>query len=179
MGVPSVQSWLEGQRDSFRTNSVPLYGLDQTWDGSRWAGGWGSGTGGSNFELGHGDPKDDSAQLVRITTWSGSGYPQSLINYIGTARQLAQQIWQHGCDYADVRPTFQDQEPTQSWNDISILVEGELISFRSLAARPWWVAIARIDEMVVSICARCVRPEEVSLVVIGDVDLYLTGLPPW
>ena len=58
------------QHEVVRRRSFPIHGLDGRWTGSRWIGGWGSANHEvDHIDLAHGDPHNDSAPLVRITTW--------------------------------------------------------------------------------------------------------------
>ncbi len=149
--------------------TFPVYGLDSTWTGRRWMGGWG-GSGG-RLELAHGDVWDEAAPLVRIETRPPTGRPSELGI---VAKSLAQRLWREGARHEDVRGSF-SADPTESWAVVEFVVDGEPVPFRRLSsapAQPYWAAVGHINNQLVSVWCRSVA-QDLHLVTISDLRPYL------
>lgn len=169
----------QSERDHIlRRRPFPIYGLDARWNGLRWVGGWG----GSDDQidhigLGHGDPFDDAAQLVRVFTWRLSSPPERM-TVANAARGLAEYLWHEGGAPHDlVRPTFTSEDPTASWSELVLPVEDQPVVFRSLAEGAFWVALGRTRECLVTVEARGIGPDDIGLMTVDDVEPYLKDVP--
>jgi hypothetical protein len=157
---------------------VPIYGLDARWTGLRWAGGWG----GSDDEidhigLGYGDPFDEAAPMVRVFTWRLLPATERL-TVANAAHGLAEYLWQEGAAPHDrVRSAFTSEDPTASWSEVALSVDGEAVAFRVLAEGSFWVALTRTAEYLITVEARGITPEDISLVTVDDVGPYLADVP--
>jgi hypothetical protein len=169
-----------------------VYGLDATWSGRRWFGGWSeSDEELTSIELAHGDAFDETAPLLRVATGRVSyAHAYRHLNLTpeearrSTIRQaaqaLAQHVWHSGADHSPaLQATFTAADPTERWSPLSLLVEGQPVQFRSLIGSTSWVTLALVGDAVIAIQARSIEPDAVRLVVIGDLEPYLVddGLP--
>jgi len=162
-----------------RNRQFPIYGLDARWSGARWVGGWsGSGHDVEHIELAHGDPFNEAAPLLRIGTWRPLPRLRGGLTEANAAQELAEYLWEEGSAPHDlVRPTFTSEDPTASWAEVTLSVDGRPAVFRSLAAGSFWVALGHIEESLISIEARHLAPGDARLAVIHDVEPYLAGAP--
>ena len=166
------------QVDIIRGRTFPIHGLDDRWTGSRWVGGWGT----SNDEvneigLAHGDPFDEGAPLVRITTWRLSP-PTEPLTVANAAQGLAHYLWDEaGAPHELIRPAYTSDDPTEAWSDLDLPVDGSPAAFRSLAHGAHWVALARTKGILVGIEARHIDPGDVGLVTVRDLEAYLAEPP--
>jgi hypothetical protein len=167
------------QRDQvLRRRPFPIYGLDARWTGLRWAGGWG----GSDDEidhigLGYGDPFDDAAPLVRVFTWRLSP-PMERLTVANAAQGLAESLWRDGGAPHDlVRSAFTSEDPTASWPELVLSLDGNPATFRSLAEGSFWVALARTEECLITVEARRISPDDIGLMAVDDVEPYLVDGP--
>jgi hypothetical protein len=178
---PPSPEWTAHRRkreDALRNRPFVVYGLDSRWSGTRWVGGWGTSDDEiDHLGLGHGDHLDDAAPLVVITTWRLSGKWPAL-TVANAAQGLAEYLWQEGAPHELVRPTFNSEDPTASWSELLVSVDGQPTVFRSLAAGPFWVALAEIGNSLITIEARNVAPDNTGLVTIDDDAPYLAGDRP-
>lgn len=141
----------------------PLYGLDESWMGSRWVGGHGrSPERITHVELGHGDPFDLAAPMVRVRTEFAPEMPPGFAIRQG-AIHLSMILWHEGAPHELVRPSFSGPDSLATWDNVSLPVSGQSVVFRCLNAERAWVAIAEMDAMVVSVFARAVQMSQVSL----------------
>ena len=159
------------RREAVARCSFPVYGLDGSWTGRRWLGGWGGHDGGlDRLELAHGDAWDENAALVRITTW-GVEVP---LRRQQAAHTLAQSLWHEtGTRSEAMASTFSGEDPTASWLPLALPVDGDAVPFRSLSAGPRWVALGEIGSLLVGLTARNIAPADVALVTIPDPTVYL------
>jgi hypothetical protein len=180
------------RREVVSSLEFSVYGLDQSWRGRRWFGGWGS----SNdvlrrVELAHGEAYDETAALLRVATSDSAPRPTRRLRRGAplvderpmirstVAQTLAQHLWHEGADYSDaLRATFAANSVDQ-WDVCPILVAENEVEFRCLTWRNLWVALGVVDGLVLGVEARNIAPTDVRLVVIDDLEPYLvdTGLP--
>jgi hypothetical protein len=164
---------------AFTDAGFPVYGLDGTWNGRRWASGWSrSSATVTSVEVGHGDPSDDAAPLVRVGTSSvrlgRDGRDASAITGASLAQDLVSRLWHGGADHTDaIRRTFTGPDPTSGWDETTLLVDGVRMPFRSLTSDGCWVALGRVGAGFVSLEARHVDIADVRLAVIDDTTPYL------
>lgn len=168
---------LRQYEDVLRGRSFPIYGLDDRWDGSRWVGGSGTSNGTINhIDLAHGDPFDEAAPLVRVTTWRLS--PPEGLTVANAAHQLAESLWQEaGAPHDLVRSTFTSADPTESWSELHLAVDDHATTFRWLAYGAFWVALTRRENYMITVEARNISNEVAALVTVDDVERYLSGTP--
>lgn len=166
------------QADILGRRTFPIFGLDQRWDGLRWAGGWGtSGDEITHIGLAHGDPYDPTAPLVRIGTWLLAG-PMAAMTVGNVAQGLARHLWDEGAAPHDlVRRTWTSDDPTETWSTLELAVDAASVAFRTLGSGASWVALATIGNTLVAIEARHIEPANVGLVTIDDVEPYLGDGP--
>jgi hypothetical protein len=167
------------RRDVVRQLEFPVYGLDASWTGRRWVGGWGaSGDVVDRIDLAHGDAYDAAAPLVRIETRALRVGEKDLQEGFA-AKGLAQHLWHEGVDHEALRPAFTSADPTATWAALTLPVDGEPTAFRLLGAGGSWVALGRVDRRLVAIQGRHVDPASLALVTVEDVEPYLSddGLP--
>jgi hypothetical protein len=161
------------QADVLRRTPFPIYGLDGRWTGRRWQGGSGRSDGEvDRIELGHGDPWDDAAPLVRVETLRIRKERERMTE-VSAAQELAEVLWHEGADHSVVRGAF-TSDPTGSWSELTLPVNGEGTSFRRLAAGPWWVALGRVQDVYVAVKARGVDDAGIGLVAVDDPGPYLS-----
>jgi hypothetical protein len=159
-----------------RNCGFPLYGLDESWTGSRWVGGVsGSADVMNEVELAHGDVRREGAPVVRVTT-----HPLSVDTPVtsvvwSTHRSLSQTLWHEGLDHERVRAGFLDDDPLGSWQTMALEVSGQSHVFRYLGNASAWGAIGEVGEVLVSVFARNIRPEDVKLAVVSDPEQYLAN----
>lgn len=161
-----------------RRRPFPIYGLDDRWTGVRWAAGWGgSGKDVQHIGLGYGDPFDDDAPLTRVFTWRLSP-PMEGLTVANAARQLAEYLWHEAAaPHELVRPSFTADDPTASWSELVIPVDGLPLAFRSLAEGSFWVGLARTGGALITVEAHGINPDDIGLVTVEDVEPYLPELP--
>jgi hypothetical protein len=168
----------EREAELLQRPPFPIYGLDQRWTGRRWPGGWGSSDGTiDRIELGHGDPFDDGAPLVRVETlWVREG--RERMTEVSAAHELAEVLWHEGAEHDVVRSAY-TEDPTGSWPVVALSVDGVSMPFRLLAAGDWWATLGRIGDRYVAVKARHVGLDDVGLVTMVDPEPYLEddGLP--
>jgi hypothetical protein len=157
------------------------YGLDDSWSGRRWLGGWGRRNNLlDRLELGHGDAWDDDAALVRITAWSDATTADLRFRDRIAAQNLAQHLWMQTGTHSDaVQSTFGAEDPTGSWDPLTLSVDGEATTFRSLRVGTSWVAHSGGDPDLITLSARHVEPSDIALVTVADLAPYLAddGMP--
>lgn len=178
-GQRQLRSNAAQRDDALRQRSFPIYGLDDQWTGRRWAGGWGGSAGRvDRIDLAHGDAYDEAAPLVRIETVTLQHDPVGMKEAMA-AQELAQHLWREGGDHDAVRPAFTSPDPTASWADLALPVDGRPTAFRFLATGASWVALGRVGDCLVAIQARHVDPDGMGLVTVDAVGPYLAddGLP--
>jgi len=170
------------QRDTVAHCPFPVYGLDGSWTGRRWLGGWGkSGDNIEHLELAHGDAFDPKAPLVRVDTRRITAEREGLnLNTAepqvrrSVARSLVQHLWHETNVYLDAIPsTFQSDDPTSQWGAISLDVDGEFREFSWLQVEATWVALGKVEDALLGLEARNVEPAEVRLVMIANPIEYL------
>ncbi len=165
----------EARRRALADRPFPIYGLDESWTGSRWLGGWGGSAEGINqITFSHGGPEQRKGPMVNVETFSPTDEGEKTVGIYLRARGLAGRLWSHGAKHEVVRPTFNREDPTGTWEEAEIEVDGESVPFRMLAAGAWWVALGEVGSVVVSLRVRGVPGESVRLVPVGDVEPYLT-----
>jgi hypothetical protein len=69
--------------------------------------------------------------------------------------------------------TYVSDDPTGSWNRLTIDVDAVPVEFRSLYSGPFWVALRQYEDCLVSIEAHHVDPASVRLVQIVNRSRYL------
>ena len=91
----------------------PLYGLDRSWHGRRWVGGFGSsGDRVTQATLAHGDAWDDSVPLVRVETIPIDD--DGPFVRASTAKGLAHTLFHEtGDQTVEIRDTFRRSEATK------------------------------------------------------------------
>jgi hypothetical protein len=177
-GQRSVDEYRTRQEDILRRRRFPIFGLDQRWEGLRWAGGWGSsGDETTHIELAHGDPYDPAEVVVRVGSWPLGG-PMAAMTVANSAQELAEYLWDEGGAPHDlVRPTWTSDDPTETCDTLELPVDGSPIAFRTLRSGAHWVALGEIGGTLVAIEARHIDPDTVGLVTIVDVEPYLGDGP--
>ena len=74
----------------------PVYGLDGGWTGRRWFGGsGGSGDAIDRLELGHGDPYDAEAPVLRVASLASPPRERDYKEWLA-AKSLAEHLWHEG-----------------------------------------------------------------------------------
>ena len=67
------------------------------------------------------------------------------------AKSLAEHLWHEGADHERIRGTFTSREPTESWDEMPIAVDGEPVVFRSLSAGASWIAVGHVADVLVAL----------------------------
>jgi hypothetical protein len=163
-----------------------VYGLDGTWAGRRWLGGWGESDGElRSLELAHGDVHDTAAPLVRVHTqvtkrreqgWDLTPEQQQSGDMRHLAQSLAQHLWLDGAEHSQaLRSTFTEPDPTARWSPLELTLEGTPTTFLSLTGPVSWIAI----RAVIGVLVRNLDVGPVRLAMIEDLEPYLAddGLP--
>jgi DNA-directed RNA polymerase subunit RPC12/RpoP len=168
------------QRQAISRCDFAVYGLDETWSGSRWVGGWGGGP----LELAHGDAYDESAPLLRVETAPkpssrklpdrASPEAEDAWAISNSAQVLAETLWHEGAEHSPaLRAPFSAGDPTAGWSSLPLIIDGRPVTFRSLAADNTWVALGQTESAIITLFARNFDPTNVRLVVIDDFSPYL------
>lgn len=111
--------------------------------------------------------------MVRVTTHP-LRVDTPLMSVVRSAhRSLSQTLWHEGVDHERVRAGFLDSDPLGSWQTVELEVCGRPYRFRYLGTASAWGAIGEVGEVLVSVFARNIRPDDVKLVVVSDPALYL------
>ena len=191
------QRRIQAERQAHKRRAVSrcrfaVYGLDDTWSGRRWIGGFGDSDGElRSVELAHGDPFDETAPLVRVRTELVSIAQRSRPTQFTSdqarffairhaADALAQHLWHAGADHSPaLQATFTDDDPTEHWSPLPLIVDGMTVPFRSLVGWTSWIALGVTNGSVIGVQARNIEPDSVRPVVIDDLEPYLAddGLP--
>ncbi len=175
------------ERQALSRCDFAVYGLDETWSGSRWVGGWGGSPAGffpGRLELAHGDAYDESAPLLRVETvpkpssrkLPDRASPEAEDSWAirNAAQSLADTLWHEGAEHSPaLRAPFSDGDPTAGWSSLSLIIDDGPVLFRSLAADNTWVALGETDSAIITLFARNFDPTNVRLVVIDDFSAYL------
>jgi len=96
------------------------------------------------------------------------------------AHALAQHLRHAGADHSPtLQATFTDDDPTEYWSPLPLIVDGQTVTFRWLVGWTSWVALGVTNDSVVGVQARNIEPDSVRLVGIDDLEPYLAddGLP--
>lgn len=168
------------ERQAISRCDFAVYGLDETWSGSRWVGGWGGGP----LELAHGDAYDQSAPLLRVETvpkpssrkLPDRASPEAQDSWAvrNAAQSLADRLWHEGAEHSPaLRAPFSDGDPTAGWSSLPLIINGRPVPFRSLAADHTWGALGETESAIITLFARNFDPTHVRLVVIDDFSPYL------
>jgi hypothetical protein len=172
-----VQALLRKQRSeqarALRDRAFAVYGLDATWHGTRWVGGWGASDGIVNrIDLAHGLAREDDAPLVRVETLHGMS-----IGHHWPARHIAMTLWHSGAEHDAVRGSFSRAEATASWVRSALPVEGHSAPCRILPTGAWWGALVEVSDGIVSVTCRNIAPKDIALAVVEDAEPNLSGAP--
>jgi ribosomal protein S27AE len=171
----------------FRDRPFAIYGLDPAWEGPRFIGevssGWHVGAGDvGELELVHGDVSHPSGTLVRVAS-----SPSSIGEPRDRRRELAEQLWleiepppprespERFIEWEAARARDHRSRPTPDFRTIELPVDGEAISFSFMLEQNAWVALGYKEDITISITARDIGIEDVSLVTIRDVEPYIEG----
>lgn len=171
--------------------AFPVYGLDASWVGSRWFGGWGSSNGVvRRVELAHGDVDDEGAALLRVATHDPRARESHRLRrgrpfvdeqpflMRNVAAGLAQRLWMAGAGYSEaLRATFTAADPTAGWDVCALLVDGVETAFQRLSNSHQWVAVGAAGGLIFGIEARHIAPSAVRLVPVPDLEPYIAGNP--
>lgn len=150
---------------------LPLYGLDETWEGSRWIGGYAAGGRTTKVDLAHGNPWVEDGPLVRVEIAAMVNGP---VDHVLTAEELVNRLYHEtGTTLPQFKETFRSDEPTGSWDKVTFDLDGVPTGFDFLAIEAWWIALREEPGYLISIEARHVSPSSVRLVTIRDVDPYV------
>ncbi len=151
--------------------AFPIHGLDASWTGRRWMGGWGRHDGRlDRITLGHGDPWAGDAPLVRVETHADDDPWWSRDTAQGLAFGLFHDTGEHTAAHRD---PYGPGEPETWWDPAVLDVGGVPVPFRRLRSGAHWVAIGAAGGHVIAVTARLVEPAAVRLVAITDPEPYL------
>ena len=78
-----------------------------------------------------------------------------------------------------LQTTFTNDDPTEHWSPLPLIIDRKTLPFHSLAGWTSWVALGMTGDSVIRVRARNIEPDAVRLVVIDDLEPYLAddGLP--
>jgi len=174
---------MEGQKHNAVAHCpFPVYGLDHTWTGRRWFGGFvGLEDSVSQLTLSHGDVDDPGAPRARVSTRSTTeAKPNRGMNRSESrgkrfmVHSLVRHLWNETGVYPGGKPsTFQSEDPTGRWGKISLRVDGESTEFSSLQVGATWIALGEVGDALVGLEARNFDPAEIGLVRIANPMVYL------
>jgi hypothetical protein len=150
-----------------------ILGLDASWTGHRWLGGWGRHDGRvDSITLGHGDPHDAGAAIVRVESHAGS----EPWTWRTTIQALASGLFHETGRWTPAHRTpFIADDGTASWEGIELSVDHRPTEFRLLRDGGHWVAAGGAAGQVLALTARAIRPSAVRLVEITDLEPYLAN----
>lgn len=151
---------------------LPLYGLDETWTGRRWIGGHGSSSGRmTQITLAHGDVWEEDSPLVRVET---AVLDVGKVAEAHAARGLARKLFHDTDEHLPaIRETFRSDNPLSAWDELSLNVDAQIVTFHALFSEPYWVAFREEGGCLISVEARHTRPNSVHLVKIDHIEPYL------
>jgi len=91
------------------------------------------------------------------------------------AQRLARVLFHHTDVYTShIADAFQPGDPTSSWDEVPLDLDGQSTVFRLLASGDWWVAVGNGPGCLISIEAHNISAQETHLVEIDNTDLYLS-----
>jgi hypothetical protein len=173
--------------EMLRKPPFPIYGLSRRWSGRRFVGGHGSGMGEgfNSIELAHGDyPFKESEPQVRIRSQRRQFDPPVELRL----EEVARSLWGHihrppmrisspGTFDAwskEDRDAFKHRVVSEAGH-VEIPVDGVPRLFHYLDQGPSWGAVAKVNDMTITLDARNVKVEEIELVTISDPEPYIEG----
>lgn len=169
--------------DAFRTTQLPLYGFPETWIGPRFLGGYqGDGQRVTGLTLAHGDPFDEQGPELRVET----SVPADGLLALSKRTLFEGLKMTERRSPPDLSPDEfsswvrrMDRElrdmPDPVWTSVAINVDAQPVDFELLREGGRWVAWAANGGVLVTISGRAIRPEDVELVTISDVEPYIDG----
>jgi hypothetical protein len=185
-----MASW--GRRNEYFANApFSPFALDNRWTGLRSFGGWGGANGKTDhLSIAHGDPTDQNATLVRVETRLPQpvgldGTRVAALTPFVIARELVQHLWHETGDLPDhVRaevfpyedPEAFGKDPTASWAEATLPVDGAPIPFRVLERPVMWLGLGQIaEELFIGIMSRHWSLADTGLVAVTDFGVYAAG----
>lgn len=170
---------------AFRSASLPLYGLDQTWAGTRALG-----------DAQHSRVVDDTNQVEResdeyglVHIGEGSGTGQAWVEVVTSTPGSPEDQplgWVllarvEGDDRSDeLGPVLAGHlVPGMTEGDIRISVDGSVETFRQVRRNADWAARLVSTDHVITVQARNFPADQVTLVRITDLKPYVTGFRRW
>ena len=159
--------------------TFPVYGLDDRWSGRRSIGGWG-GQPIDRFTLAHGEPFVADAPLLRVATIrpeprQASGVRET--NLWMEARSLVLVLAEkRGEPTSAIRATLTGPDPYQLWEDVSVDVDGSVVTARVLRHDDEWIAVLSLTNADLALFSRRVAITDVRLVVVDDLGPTSPGV---
>jgi len=166
---------------AFREAAFPLLGLDESWAGDRWLGGFTTANGEvSELDLGHSRVSADSGVVrlvvgVQVPRNTPRGRADEDVALTLAALSLDSRLvraggtgWQPGDDEA---PWLRLAPASR----LTISVDGAPVEFEGWGEGERWVAVARVVERIVTLTAHNMEPKLVSLRTITDLEPYVEG----
>ncbi|NRQ39241.1 hypothetical protein HII36_46590 [Nonomuraea sp. NN258] len=158
---------------ALRAAPFPLYGLPASWPGPRHLGGWSQGRslgapGTAEYQLGHGDPRDESGPLLTVGV-GNQRHPDE-------ARRLVERMWTDAMPKRDAGPrpwAVLLSQPDPPWTRVTIPVDGEPLAFDHTAAGDHWVARSELPGYTITLRGRGHPVETVELRRVLDPAPYL------
>jgi hypothetical protein len=169
---------------TYRSPPFPLYGLDPSWPGFRYLGGYGTSSrkGVQSLELGHGEARTENGPQVRVEVsvdeppFAGDHIVEMLRRElfheaIRPPRELEGREMQ--------RWMFDNEKAFESWRPetrkVPIRIDGVPAEFAAVFEGRHWIAQGGAGRLIVKIRARELPIEEVVLVTVRDVEPYIEG----
>lgn len=170
------RAWdLEQRRteDVVRRSPFPLFGLDETWDGDRWIGGYGMANGRlSEVSLGHSREGPDGDVRVLVGVRAPAGDVERAMRWAASDLELELCPWTPAWPPPENGPRLPGIE---TWSSVTVPLDGAPVELRRMAEGDRWVAIGTVEELLVTLDARRLPVELVSLVTVSDVNAYVVG----
>jgi hypothetical protein len=165
---------VEAARRALAERTFPVHGIDGSWRGRRWIGGWGrSGVAAPDrvrsVTLAHGDVSDPAAPLVLVESRTDEG-PERFFAGQELAASLFHETGEHTPEH---RQPYGPGDPDTWWDPLTLPVDGEPAPFRLLRSGAHWVALGAGAGCLIAIVARHGEPGAVRLVTIRDPEPYL------
>lgn len=160
---------------AFREAPFPLLGLDESWTGERWLGGFATSNGETTeLHLGHSRDTPDGTLRVVVGVQNANHAPTGENDSdltraaLNLARELTRRPWSPGDDNGS-SPRLAPSSP------LAISVDGYAVAFRSWREGERWVAVGRSGDRIISVDARGIEPQLVSLRTVTNLEAYVAG----
>jgi hypothetical protein len=174
--------------ERFRTAPFPLYGLPSAWPGPRYLGGWEGDWAKAQrpvttaLGLAHGDPLTDQGPELQVETRVEHADTEQVPalrhqrrRHLAEELRLRAALPTHDLAEHVERLAAARRRPDPAWSQVTIPVDGQPVAFEWLAEGRHWVALAELDDRLLTLHGRDLPVESVELVQVADLEPYILG----